>query len=435
MKTFKYKMALLSAIPMIGLVPAANALPMFEKQTGFDCKTCHIQHESKLTKIGREFALSGMTLTQKLKEDGIVNNTDLNVSGMVKSRYEKTEDKPGSNGLVSEDNNTNDGDLSIPKTASLYVGGRLSDNLGTLLHADYKDEEDNALGGKVIYSKRNGDGYLGAALYSTANFGPFSGMEVYNTGLYKPVRSFEIMKLSNANQATSVGSGKATGLQLYFTQDSLFSDSDYLFASVGVYSPAQDNSDMTLSSSFMPLARIAYEYPIGDFNFIFGGFAIGGGSTSAIGEELSVERETYGVDLQIEGKIADKDVRVTATKVLKNDVNYTGNGAGTTEDLSDALSRAFSVETAVSVTNDFAVKLAYLDYNDLYTYPDSGGGEHSVNNHIDARDIERAITIGFDYSFKYYLPMTVSVENSWAVPALERVGNYSDFVVTLNVLF
>jgi hypothetical protein len=260
-------------------------------------------------------------------------------------------------------------------------------------------------------------------------------MEVYNTGLYKPLRNFEIMNLSNANQATKVGSGKATGLQLYYSQDSLFNDSDYLFASVGIYSPAQDNSDMTLSSNFMPLVRLAYEYPIGDFNFIFGGFAIGGGSSSSSGEELSIERETYGVDLQIEGKIAQKDVTVTVTKVLKNDVNYTGDGAGTTEDLMDILSRAFSVETEVSLTNNFAVKVAYLDYNDLYTYPDVGGGEHSTNNHLDVRDIDRAITLGFDYSFKYYLPMTVSVENSWAAPALDRVDNYTDFVVTLNVLF
>lgn len=435
MKILKYKIALLGAITSIILVPEANALPMFEKQTGLDCAACHNQKESKLTKIGRDFALSGMTLTQKLNEGEDTNNSDLNVSLMFKSRYEKTTDKPGANGLVSEKSETEDGLLSVPRTASLYGGGRLTDNFGTLVHADYKDQEDNALGGKVVYTKRNGDGYLGAAIYSTANFGPFSGMEVYNTGLYKPLRTFEIMKLSNANQAASVGTGKATGLQVYYTQDSLFSDSDYFFTSVGVFSPSQDNSDMTLTNNFMPLARIAYEYPIGDFNFIFGGFAIGGGSTASSDEELRVERETYGIDLQIEGKIAQKNVSLIATKVLRNDINYTGLAAGSTEDLEDSLSRAFSVETEVSITDALAVKLAYLDYNDLYSYSDVGGGEHSINNHLDVRDIDRAITLGFDYSFKYYLPMRVSVENSWAVPALERVGNYSDFVVTLNVLF
>lgn len=435
MKNLKYRMALLSVISMIGLVPQANALPMFEKQTGFDCKACHNQKESKLTKIGRDFALSGMTLTQKLKDE-TWNNTDINVSLMFKSRYEKTNDKPGSNGLVSESSETNDGLLSVPKTASLYVGGRLSEEIGTLLHADYKDQDSNAVGGKVVYTKRNGDGYLGATIYSTANFGPFSGMEVYNTGLYKPLRTFEIQKLSNANQATEVGTGKATGLQVYYSQDSLFNDSDYFFTSVGVFSPSQDNSDMTLTNNFMPLARIAYEYPMGDFNFIFGGFAIGGGSTASSGEDLRVERETYGIDLQIEGKIAQKNVTLIATKVLRNDVNYTGLEAGTTEDLKDALNRAFSVEAEVSMTDDLAMKLAYLEYNDLFTYPDVGGdGEHSVNNHLDVRDIARAITLGFDYSFKYYLPMRVSVENSWAVPALDRVENYSDFVVTLNILF
>jgi hypothetical protein len=345
MKNLKYRMALLSAISTIALVPQAQALPMFEKQTGLDCVACHNQKESKLTKIGRDFALSGMTLSQKLNDAEDTNNSDLNVSLMFKSRYEKTDGKPGANGLVSVDSETEDGLLSVPKTASLYGGGKISDNLGTLLHADYKDEEDNALGGKVVYTKRNGDGYLGAALYSTANFGPFSGMEVYNTGLYKPLRTFEIQKLSNANQATSVGTGKATGLQVYYSQDSLFSDSDYFFTSVGVFSPSQDNSDMTLTNNFMPLARIAYEYQIGDFNFIFGGFAIGGGSTASSDEELRVERETYGVDLQIEGVIAQKNVSLIATKVLRNDVNYSGMYAGTTEDLEDTLSRAFSVET------------------------------------------------------------------------------------------
>ena len=436
MKNLKYKKALLSAFSAIVFVSQANAFPMFEKQTGLECNACHLQQQPKLTKIGRDFALSGMTLTQKLKEDTAVNNTDLNVSLMLKSRYEKTEDKPGANGLVSEDSETNDGELSVPKTASLYGGGRLTDEFGVLLHADYKDQEDNALGGKVVYTKKNADGYLGAALYSTANFGPFSGMEVYNTGLYKPLRNFEIMKLSNANQATKVGSGKATGLQLYYSQDSLFSDSDYFFTSIGVFSPSQDNSDMTLTNNFVPLARIAYEYPLGDFNFIFGGFAIAGGNTVSSGEELSVERETYGIDLQIEGNIAQKDVTITATKVLRNDVNYTGLEAGSSEELEDVLNRAFSIETEVSMTDDLAVKLAYLEYNDLFTYPDVGGdGEHSVNNHLDVRDIARAITLGFDYSFKYYFPMKVSIENSWAVPALDRVENYSDFVVTLNILF
>ena len=434
MKNLRYTMALLGAMLITGFVPNANALPMFEGQTGLDCKACHTQNQPKLGKIGRDFALSGMTLTQKL-EDEEGNNSDINASLMFKSRYEKTYDKPGANGDVAVNSETNDGILSVPRTAALYVGGRLTDEVGALVSAAYKDQEDNSVGGKVVYTKRNGDGYLGAAVYSTANFGPFSGMEVYNTGLYRPLRTFDIMKLTNANQASEVGTGKATGLQLYYAQDSFFNDSDFLFASIGVFSPSQDNSDMNLASNFLPMARIAYEYPIGDFNFIFGGFAIGGGERVSATDSLSVERETYGIDLQIEGKIAQKNVTIIATKVLRNDVNYTGDGAGSTSDLEDTLSRAFSLETHLSVTDDFTAKLAYLEYNDLFTYPDVGGGSHSTNNHLDVRDIERAITLGFDYSFKYYLPMKVAVEHSWAVPALERVGNYRDFVVTLNILF
>ena len=75
----------------------------------------------------------------------------------------------------------------------------------------------------------------------------------------------------------------------------MFNDNDRLFASIGGYTPSQDNSNIEVNSNFMPLARIAYEYRVGNFNFILGGYAIVGGLTSDTTQSLQVKRETYGV--------------------------------------------------------------------------------------------------------------------------------------------
>ena len=102
---------------------------------------------------------------------------------------------------------------------------------------------------------------------------------------------------------------------------------DHLFASVGMFAPAQDNLNMNMSSNLLPLARLVYEYRVGDFNFILGGFAIDGGETVSSSDSLHIEQETYGMDFQIEGVIADKEVSLILSNVFKNKITYTGQGS------------------------------------------------------------------------------------------------------------
>lgn len=102
------------------------------------------------------------------------------------------------------------------------------------------------------------------------------------------------------------------------------------------------------------------------------------------------------------------------------------------EDLDNASNRAFSVDAQVDVTSNLSAKLAYLEYNDMYL---ESTGTGYIASHEDVYDVDRAITFGIDYSFKYYLPMKVTVEHAWIVPVLDRIDNYQDFVVTLNILF
>lgn len=424
-------------LAFLGLSNELQAYPMFGKQTGMeDCKACHMQHMPKLNAVGRQFAVSGMTQSKK-SVDANSSKMDLYASVMFKSLYEETWDKPSADGLIQETSPTAGGDWSVPRTASLFVGGRVSDNVGAIIDLSYKDLEDNSIQGKVVYAKEIKDGYMGAVAYSTASFGPFSGMETYNTGLYKPLRTFDIRKLSNAFQACEIGSGAGTGVQLYFDRGNVFRGQGHLFATVGVFTPAQDNANMQMNDNVLRFARGAYEYPIGNFNLIFGGFGITGGSQVASTQPLSVEQDTYGIDFQLEGVLLGKPVSLVMSKVLKNRVTYTGVDANLLdpERNTNLESKAFSAEGEINVLENLGLKVAYLTFDDLSDYTGPGRGAGYEAGHIDVRDIDHAYTIGADYSFNLYLPMKLAVEHSWAKPSLERVKDYRDFLVSLNILF
>ncbi|MDM5263290.1 hypothetical protein PF327_03695 [Sulfurovum sp. XTW-4] len=415
----------------ISLTSEVKAMPLFATQTGMDCKACHIQHIERLNKFGRKFLASGMTISQKFT-DANSSGSDINPSVMFKSIYEKTDNKPSESGVVKDTTVTNDGILSVPRTAALYVGGRVTNNVGALVNLSYKSQNDHSVSGKMVYAQEIQDGYMGLAAYSTADFGPFSGMEIYNSGLYKPFRTFDIRRLSNALQATEIGTGAATGLQAYFDKDGALADGDHLFATVGMYAQGQDNVQMELTSNLIPFARLAYEYPVGEYNLILGGFIMSGGETVDATSSLSIERKTYGMDFMVEGYIGDKSATLTMSKVFKNEVTYTGIGAGTSKDLDNLDNEAFSIGGEVNLTPEFGMKLSYLTFNDVYDYADGGKGRLK---HINVKDLDNAITVGMDYSFKYYLPMKLTVEHSWAKPSRSDIEDYRDFLVSFNMLF
>lgn len=423
----RQSIAAVGLLVFMSLTSEVKALPLFATQTGMDCKACHLQQIERLNKFGRKFLASGMTMSQKFTDEKS-SGADINAGVMYKSIYEKTDKKPSESGKVKDTTVTNDGILSVPRTASLFVGGRITEDFGALVNLAYKSQNDNSISGRMVYAEDIEDGYMGLAFYSTANFGPFSGMEIYNSGLYKPFRTFDIRKLSNAFQATKIGTGASTGLQAYYDKDGLFSDGDHVFGTVGMYAQGQDNVNMSLTSNLIPFARIAYEYPLGNFNLILGAFALVGGDTVSDASSLSIERKTYGMDFQVEGYIGDKSVTLTMSNVFKNEVTYTGIGAGTTKDLDNIDNEAFSIGGEVNLTPDFGVKLAYLTMNDIYGYP-------GKKSHINVQDLDNAITVGMDYSFKYYLPMKLSIEHSWAKPSKSTVEDYRDFLISFNMLF
>lgn len=408
-----------------GMTQQANAQPMFAKQTGMDCAACHLQSMPKLNKFGRKFMTSGMTLSKKVSDA----ESDINAGLVFKTKYEKTWDKPNGNGTIQVDG-TNDGEFDFMRASILSVAGRIDENLGGMINVSQRtsDSEGAGISGKVVYAKEVEGGYWGVAAYSNDTQGPFSGMEPYNTGLYKPLRNFDMHKFTNANQVTKLGSLSATGVQLYFDKDGFIGDGDHFFITAGVYLPGQDNADIQLGDVVIPFGRVAYEYMIGNYNVILGGFAIKGGETVSATENLSLERETYGMDLQVEGTLFDKEATLIMTNVFKNKLTFTGIGANSQEVLKDIYGEAFSAEGDISLTDDVYLKLGYMTYNDRLAY--------DKVSHINVKDIDYALSMGVDYSFMVIdTNMKLALEYAWMEPSLDRVENYSAFMATLTTTF
>jgi hypothetical protein len=371
--------------------------------------------------------------------------TVLNMSVMLKARVDKGYDVSNGKGLVletSDDENieANRGLYEIFKTSTLSLGGKVANNVGMLL--ELREKENKAvLGGKVVSSLEISDAsYAGVALYSTGNYGPFSGMETYNTGLYKPLRQFENHKLTNAAQAGDLGSGEATGVQMFYA-------GEILFATIGAYVPMHSSDGLEIDGSALPFARLALEKRIGDLDIIIGAYGIDGSvraNNTTLDSTLSglvpsskvkLKKEAYGVDLQIEGQMFSMESMLTINAVLKNkttldDASLMNYLIGPISqrvygDPQDADMKAHSISFEIYPMSSLGLKVAYLYLNDK--------GPHTYEpDKVDAKD-KTAYTAGFDYSYRQNV--TFTMEYSMVKPDRVDVKDYSDLLAVMTVAF
>jgi len=433
---------------MLTFPDAAQAVPGFARQTGLECFMCHTQNQTKLNSFGRDFAHSGYAMStedgsQSLidgKELGLSLPTVLNLSVMLKARWDKSNDAINGKGRVLEskdgdDIDSNRGLYEVYKTSTINIAGRVSENVGSIL--ELREKEGKAIfGGKVITAFDTGNSYSGLAIYSTNNYGPFTGMETYNTGLYKPLRQFENHKLTNAAQASDLGSGAATGVQVYYA-------GEYLFATVGGYVPVHNSDGIDIGSTIIPFTRLAVEIPLGDMNLVIGGYGIKGharASNTSFDPDLSgyipralvtVYKEAYGMDLQLEGSVLDLSTLLTVNAVFKNKTSLSNPllmGDPTIDvygEPEDAQTEAYSVDLEVNPWPSLGLKVAYLYANDK--------GPHILEpDKIDAKD-KHALSFGLDYSFRQNIMFTV--EYSMVTPSRLDIANYTDALGVITISF
>jgi hypothetical protein len=119
-------LAAASAVFLLAIWPqSASAIPLFARQTGQNCVACHAGGQfPELTPYGRLFKLTGYT----------IGSRTVPVSAMALLSYSKV-----SNTSTSADPAADfqkNGSLIFP-TASLFLGGKITDNLGAFAQITY----------------------------------------------------------------------------------------------------------------------------------------------------------------------------------------------------------------------------------------------------------------------------------------------------------
>src|SRR3989337_1389943 len=126
------------------VVPEANAVPGFARQTGLACSTCHFQHFPALNAFGRAFKAGGYTQVggQSLIEgEDLSIPATLNASLITKIRYQMTNGSDASSTTTTNEGKIgkNKGELQFPDEAALLIGGRAGGHIGVLLEDQLKN--------------------------------------------------------------------------------------------------------------------------------------------------------------------------------------------------------------------------------------------------------------------------------------------------------
>ncbi|MEO8343454.1 MAG: hypothetical protein ABI536_06505 [Gallionella sp.] len=181
---------LASLIAAITFSSEASALPLFARQTGMECSACHFQHFPMLNNFGRAFKASGFTIIGaqgKVEGDNLSIPNTLNMAVLTTAGYTKT--NAAGAGTPDGVRNPGDGTVYVPGTNgefSLFVGGRVSDNIGALTELGMLTEAGTGAGlasAKLPMLWEVADGTrAGVVPYTTNGQGASYGYEVLNTG-------------------------------------------------------------------------------------------------------------------------------------------------------------------------------------------------------------------------------------------------------------
>jgi len=259
---------------------AASAIPVFNRQTGQNCQACHAGGQfPELTPYGRMFKLTGYTIGSRTA----VPLAMMAVASVSSVRNTGKSDDPGADF-------SKNGKL-VFAGASVFAGGRITDNFGAFLQYTYDPYASQDAGGKYHghaaadnMDIRYADHFVGAThdlvFGVSANNNP-SVADPWNTAAawmqYVPVPSPSSSQfIDGATPYPGYGTGGNTsGLTAYAFLDG------HLYLEGGVYRSTrgalafmklgQATSDLTRLQGNAPYLRAAYNVAWGASTLMIGG--------------------------------------------------------------------------------------------------------------------------------------------------------------------
>jgi hypothetical protein len=120
---YPYFLALLILIQLFFAASSAHALPAFARQTGQNCVACHAGGQfPELTTYGRMFKLTGYTIGTR--------DVPLAIAGVAS--YTKSSNPTSDPGFAKDGS-------AIFQTGSIFLAGKVTDNLGLFAQATYNN--------------------------------------------------------------------------------------------------------------------------------------------------------------------------------------------------------------------------------------------------------------------------------------------------------
>ncbi|MFZ4801159.1 MAG: hypothetical protein ACOYLR_04085 [Chlorobium sp.] len=355
------------------------AMPTYARQTGLSCSACHFQRYPLLNGFGRSFKATGYTQKGKqytIEDANLSLPTTLNAALISKFRYQKT------NGSDATDV-VNKGAFQLPDEASLFLAGRVAQNIGFQADITIKDGGAGLAGFKMPFIFPQTDYTFMAIPFFTDAQGAAYGYELLNTAAVEYSRVFEHAKETSAQQyiVKDPNAIWTSGVSL------VAQHKKYGYISFTPYTVAGDIQEFA-PQSFMSYIRAVYTHPdkVGNFE-LAGGVQVWTGDTK-VGPSagtITTHASAWALDFQAQGKTGDYPlgVYVTYATAAKTDPADLGTDRENMFNMEPNDKKAFTVSGDLGlVPSRLGVQLAY----------------RVANAGVVGDDKENAFTIGATYN-------------------------------------
>jgi len=355
-------LALLAVFIFTAFVPEASALPAFARQTGLACSACHRQHFPILNNFGRSFKAAGYTMMgvqTKIEGERLSIPSNLNASLMVKLRYQK-DDSPGAGNNSS--NNPGDGQLQFGDEFSVFLGGRVAENIGYLFEGNTVTSSSLLSGFKLPISFDAGAANFSVIPFTTDSQGVQYGYELSSGGVVRSIRWAEHRRETSAiqyNADQGIDAGAATGFTFVAQNDMGFINLTRWSPSFAMGANGGSNNSFTMNSNYL---RIAATPTYGDWILIAGGGAMSGTSLTtnpaAPPAAVLIDTKQTFLDLQAHGQLGESEMGVYVQYAVAPTTNR-GNAYNNNTVAGSSDRKAWTLGADFSLLNNLSIGAAF----------------------------------------------------------------------------
>jgi hypothetical protein len=313
----KIALSLASVLVATAFAPEVSALPLFARQTGRACNSCHYQHFPLLTAVGQDFKNSGFTQINgkgKFKGEDLSIPDNLNL-GVFTTTYFQTQAHGQTDGVTDPavvDGNKwgvpgNGGELS------LFLGGRVSEFAGFLAEAGLGNGAASVGPAKLVLLFPVGDARVGTVIFTSPDQGAAYSFETLNTGAVAVHKMMGNGGPSNQHVAAAYAA-QYLGTATAATGLSLVANGGMGFVNVAAYEMIGNDKGIAGANNLnLTYIRAASTMNFGDWAAGFGIQNFGGKSTVTGGDGVlyagvaNAPRATI-IDGQLEGTLGTMPV-------------------------------------------------------------------------------------------------------------------------------